>query len=486
MNKRDGQPREFPLVKRHRLEVPFSLAALEAEVEDVRKAPPSYVTGVGSLSVPSMLCDDNGDLNYDVRAEGPWYLDLSIRGSEDNKAYDFTFKTRIRFDTSWPANHPMLRFRGVFHHALTRENEEMPLWFYNRLPRDLRGMHTVRLILGAVHGFLVDPLEMIGLDSPQPQRLLDSVTLFSAENAKRLNIIKAYRKQVLHPELFHDPPRWREEWFDPAFWAAHKRGDKASWRAVLEEHMPGGQAMSFPLFTDAFCEELCGEIYNFYASGLEARRPNSMNNYGIVLNEIGLEPMIDQLQLMLQPLGELLFPGPGNDWDGHHCFIVRYREGEDLGLDMHTDDSDVTFNVCLGVDFDGAGLRFCGMLGASDHRKSQYTYKHKKGRCIVHLGRRRHGADDVTRGERLNLILWNHSSTYRKSNEYNHPTVSIEAGQPDKVCVSYTHDRDFGIFRDYPVGKEHFKGRGWCPPQSAEYEGFVVDAPPVATSDLDS
>ena len=27
---------------------------------------------------------------------------------------------------------------------------------------------------------------------------------------------------------------------------------------------------------------------------------------------------------------------------------------------MHTDDSDVTFNICLGLDFQGAGLQFCG------------------------------------------------------------------------------------------------------------------------------
>ena len=43
-----------------------------------------------------------------------------------------------------------------------------------------------------------------------------------------------------------------------------------------------------------------------------------------------------------------LFPGVGSHFDRHHTFVVRYKVGEDLGLDMHTDDSDVTFNVCLG------------------------------------------------------------------------------------------------------------------------------------------
>ena len=37
----------------------------------------------------------------------------------------------------------------------------------------------------------------------------------------------------------------------------------------------------------------------------------------------------------------------------HHSFMVKYKAGQDLGLDMHTDDSDVTVNVCLGKDFSG-------------------------------------------------------------------------------------------------------------------------------------
>ena len=91
---------------------------------------------------------------------------------------------------------------------------------------------------------------------------------------------------------------------------------------------------------------------------------------------------------------------------------------------------DVTFNICLGLDFDGAGLQFCGLMGASNHRKHTYTYKHVKGTCVCHLGRKRHGADDITTGERLNLILWNHSSTYRSSAEYESPPYNKEDRMP--------------------------------------------------------
>ena len=66
-----------------------------------------------------------------------------------------------------------------------------------------------------------------------------------------------------------------------------------------------------------------------------------------MLNEIGMEPLFDSLQArVLQPLARALFPIEGCALDRHHSFIVQYEMNKDLGLDMHTDNSDVTFNVC--------------------------------------------------------------------------------------------------------------------------------------------
>ena len=77
---------------------------------------------------------------------------------------------------------------------------------------------------------------------------------------------------------------------------------------------------------------------------------------------------------------------------------------------MHTDDSDVTLNVCLGKEgFRGAGLTFCGVMATSAHRKLSHVYGHELGRAVVHLGNQRHGADDIRSGERRNLIIWNHN-----------------------------------------------------------------------------
>jgi len=238
---------------------------------------------------------------------------------------------------------------------------------------------------------------------------------------------------------------------------------------------------SFPLLSDRACEHLIEEVEHFQSTGLPARRPNSMNNYGVVLNEIGLKPTLSALQAAVHPLARALFPLEGAAFDDHHSFIVSYRPHEDAGLDMHTDDSDVTLNVCLGkAGFEAAGLTFCGDMGAPDHRHVSHRYSHSRGRAVMHLGRRRHGADDITKGHRMNLIMWNWNHAYRASEEYRTRSYTAEASAPDALCVSYTHDRDYeavvGEARPASArddGKPiDFGTSAWCPPPQAEYDGF--------------
>ena len=113
----------------------------------------------------------------------------------------------------------------------------------------------------------------------------------------------------------------------------------------------------------------------------------------------------------------------------------------------------------------------------ADHRQVSRQYKHRRGQAVTHLGRRRHGADDISEGHRVNLIMWNYNSAYRASKSYAAQWYEVEARSPDPRCVSYTHDRDYGQFKTYPDGKEAYAKRGWCPPRGAEYDGFVADAP---------
>ena len=117
------------------------------------------------------------------------------------------------------------------------------------------------------------------------------------------------------------------------------------------------------------CALLVEEVESFSARTppTERSRVNSMNRYGVVLNEIGLEGLMDRLAAtVLAPLLRLVFPRAGSSIDVHHSFVVQYAPDEDTSLDPHTDASHCTANVCLGKAFEGAALTFCGTLGEGE------------------------------------------------------------------------------------------------------------------------
>mmetsp|Transcript_52962 Transcript_52962/g.119066 ORF Transcript_52962/g.119066 Transcript_52962/m.119066 type:complete len:341 (+) Transcript_52962:69-1091(+) len=286
------------------------------------------------------------------------------------------------------------------------------------------------------------------------------------------NLYKSGRYVPRHKDLFESPARW-DLWLEPAFLLAHStakrvlpakagKGSKGGaqpaatkpYQDFLKVECTGGGAgvYSFPCFTSEYCQKLVEEVDHAQANyASELSRPNGMNRFGMVLNQLGLEPAITEFQQeYIRPMQEFLYGAEGAHPDDHHCFVVRYKKGEDVGLDMHSDSSDITLNVCLGRNFKGSTLSFCGVLGNRKHRRFQHTYSHQIGRAVIHLGRQRHGADDLESGERLNLILWNTSSEWRQSDAYIDVLQSRRKGEegPDLICLSYTHDEDYTKYRD--------------------------------------
>ncbi|GMI16413.1 hypothetical protein TrLO_g12303 [Triparma laevis f. longispina] len=213
---------------------------------------------------------------------------------------------------------------------------------------------------------------------------------------------------------------------------------------------------TFELFPPPFCAELVAIIDAFEATTLPRRRPNTMNNYGLVLTEIGLEAYATSLlERIIAPLSARLWPEEvfSTSLDAHHTFCVEYRAEElgkgDRNLDMHHDASEVTLNVCLGRgEFSASGLRFCGEFGKADHRQSKLQLQHSLGRAVLHLGRHRHGADDIASGERVNLIVWARSSAFRAAAAYGHVNPDgypkkPESGEVHQVCLSKANDADY-------------------------------------------
>jgi hypothetical protein len=62
----------------------------------------------------------------------------------------------------------------------------------------------------------------------------------------------------------------------------------------------------------------------------------------------------EMLQKYIAPFARELYADyGGTSLDSHHTFIVRYKLNEDVSLDTHVDDADITLNVCLGKSFTG-------------------------------------------------------------------------------------------------------------------------------------
>tara|TARA_B110000208_G_C11681808_1_gene399058 strand:+ start:175 stop:900 length:726 start_codon:yes stop_codon:yes gene_type:complete len=230
---------------------------------------------------------------------------------------------------------------------------------------------------------------------------------------------------------------------------------------------------------------LMTEVDSYEETSYPKRRPNTMNRLGLIVNDIGLEKIMNNIVVQLiGPICKYLYPSEmtTSQLDSHHSFIVQYKAAlakqGDAGLDMHHDASEATLNVCLGRNFSGSGLRFCGAFGATNHRKMSHVHQHQIGQAVLHLGKHRHGADNITSGERLNLIVWARNSTFRGAAAFGHVhgngfPKQKEIGQPDQLCLSKTNDRDYEErMKDYCVKMDGMDGMEERPTKKAKVFGF--------------
>ncbi|XP_077243992.1 2-oxoglutarate and iron-dependent oxygenase domain-containing protein CP2-like [Tasmannia lanceolata] len=230
--------------------------------------------------------------------------------------------------------------------------------------------------------------------------------------------------QPLHKELYNMQPT---TFFVPSFINAITSNSEESLRNIISEPSPG--VYTFAMLQPSFCELLLSEVDNFERWVRESKfrimRPNTMNKYGAVLDDFGLETMLDKLMAeFVCPISKVFFPEVGGSTlDSHHGFVVEYGKDRDVELGFHVDDSEVTLNVCLGKQFSGGELFFRG-IRCDKHVNSEIQpeeildYSHVPGQAVLHRGRHRHGARPTTTGHRINLLLWCRSSIFRELKKY--------------------------------------------------------------------
>ncbi|XP_043942676.1 2-oxoglutarate and iron-dependent oxygenase domain-containing protein 2-like [Protopterus annectens] len=133
----------------------------------------------------------------------------------------------------------------------------------------------------------------------------------------------------------------------------------------------------------------------------------------IQLNELGFdEAFITPLQeYYLQPITALLYPDHGgHQLDSHKAFVVKYSVDEDLDLNTHFDNAEVTLNVSLGKMFTDGNLYFGDMKEIPLLSSGCVEVTHAVTHGVLHQGGQLHGAFPIKSGERWNLIVWMRSS----------------------------------------------------------------------------
>lgn len=234
----------------------------------------------------------------------------------------------------------------------------------------------------------------------------------------RQKIISSY--QPMHRELYTMHP---EAFFLDSFLKAISDNSEESLKRIISEPSPG--VFTFEMLQPRFCELLISEVENFGKWVNEAKirimRPNTMNKHGAVLDDFGLETMLEKfVDCFVRPVTKVFFPEVGGSTlDSHHGFVVEYGENRDVELGFHVDDSEITLNVCLGKQFSGGELFFRGTrcdkhVNTKTMPEETFEYSHIPGQAVLHRGRHRHGAKATTYGHRINLLLWCRSSVFRE------------------------------------------------------------------------
>eukprot|EP00268_Persea_americana_P045362 TRINITY_DN4621_c0_g1_i1.p1 TRINITY_DN4621_c0_g1~~TRINITY_DN4621_c0_g1_i1.p1 ORF type:complete len:384 (-),score=63.12 TRINITY_DN4621_c0_g1_i1:673-1824(-) len=241
---------------------------------------------------------------------------------------------------------------------------------------------------------------------------------------------REYREKImsnyepLHRELYNIHPA---TFFVPSFIKAIGDNTIESFRSIISEPSPG--IFTFSMLQPSFCELLLSEVENFekwvHESKFRIMRPNTMNKYGAVLDDFGLEAMLDKLMdEFICPMSKAFFGEVGgSSLDSHHGFVVEYGKDRDAELGFHVDDSEVSLNVCLGKQFTGGELFFRGVrcdrhVNSPTQPEEFFDYSHVPGQAVLHRGRHRHGACATTSGHRINLLLWCRSSVFRELKKY--------------------------------------------------------------------
>ncbi|MAH83541.1 MAG: hypothetical protein CBB68_04160 [Rhodospirillaceae bacterium TMED8] len=208
--------------------------------------------------------------------------------------------------------------------------------------------------------------------------------------------------------------------FDPNYLVCSFRSPFADCKNQFNELADGIYFAS--IVTDEFCDHILGCIRDFddERKNDAPESANSMHWNAIKTKQLGIDPLVYSfVSFFDREISRHILPERLRvPIDALHSYIVRYGQSWDQGLGFHVDDSFLTLNICLNDGFTGSELVFQGErcpihVDTGSSAEEQICIEHKKGSMVVHPGKNRHYVNQISSGERYNLIIWCQSDTER-------------------------------------------------------------------------
>ncbi len=165
---------------------------------------------------------------------------------------------------------------------------------------------------------------------------------------------------------------------------------------VVEELGP--EIYHFPLFTNAFCQEIIAAADK--QDKWSTDRHNFYPTTDVLLRDLGLDDMYHKvLEAFCHPVARNRWRLEGRRWHetmAEESFMARYRAEDQQLLSIHQDFGDYTFTVGLNTDFEGGGTWFPRHQVLANPRNGYCTLFP----CITHP----HGGRPTTKGTRYIMV----------------------------------------------------------------------------------
>ena len=273
------------------------------------------------------------------------------------------------------------------------------------------------------------------------------------EDARRRKAHISANYAPLHRELFDSDFETREREFVDARWTELARTAKEATAAAYAAARGGGKGgevdarrrfldaaeplgtiresprgvFTFPALTPTLCRLLREELDHFERSGMPRARPNTMNDDGVLLHELGLcENLLDPLlREYIAPMARALYHPravPGCDNPRPPPLVQRppttRRRRRGRTRTWRTTSTTRRSRSTCASRRAKPSTAASSSSAASRARRGPRTRGggprfHREGVAVMHAGKHCHEAMATTEGRRTNLIAWCRSSARR-------------------------------------------------------------------------